>query len=85
MVEKFIDHDGVVWFRNYYLPEFRDGYITARMIVSACGYCHFPLQAMIRRLPPEICQAVEDEEKRMFNTLKMPVGRVPLVCDEDLV
>jgi hypothetical protein len=54
-------------------PEFREQYISARMIVSACRYCHIPLGAMIKRLPNEICQAVKDEEKRMFNTLKMPV------------
>jgi hypothetical protein len=67
------------------MAEFREEYISARMIVSACRYCHVPLWALIRRLPPEICKAVKDEEKRMFNTLKMPVGRIPPVSEEDLV
>jgi hypothetical protein len=75
MVEKFTDADGTVWFKNDFLSEFKKEYISVRMIVSACRCCHVPLSALTRKLPIEICKAVEAEEERMFNTLKMPLGK----------
>jgi hypothetical protein len=72
-IEKRIDEEGIVWFKNTFLPWLDVKEFTAKMLVDGCrcGKVSIPYD----ELPQEVSEAVEAEERRQFASGKQPIYR----------